>query len=332
MAYDISEFDPRNAIADIEQRKAQLGPSLEQQAHRTALKKILKASLLGLGIGGGLAAGAHAYQGFRDWMSKKDDRKDRPGGTKYLSFGKAAGIGEEVTGGLSSLATMLKRYGREAASEGGKVWRKLTDVKDEWDVPYYAAGMVGGALGGGYLGYRQLDKMLDAWRKKRLEGSVEEARKKFELALQKERAKREEKKASVETPAELLDLLSDMYLNKEGMYKDAGALSKMQNFYLLLAAMLGAGGYYFGRQFADKYNPRYKKLKALELAQKRRFKQSPVRLSFKPTHEQKKKEKSTKRLGMETKEPLPAMFEEDEESATPLKQKSAALSRLLLNG
>jgi hypothetical protein len=196
-------------------------------------------------------------------------------------WSKEAGIfgalTEPIRYGAQDVKAELARMADERFQEA------TTPTSEPKTLPWYYPAMAATVPTAFTSGYRQADTDADAAVKAQMAEKVEAARQDFEKALEHEyRLSRQRKEAAapVATPGELIDGLAQIHLIKES----AGELNTAAGMYLALATLLGMGSYQVGKNWAEKNDPRYQRVKAMKdvIRQRMRSRPLPVLVSSEP--------------------------------------------------
>ena len=183
---------------------SQKTPTSEEESRRNALKWIAIAGAGGAGLGvllRTLRAGREAV-GRRRLLEEADPYAGMPGREITIPLPKFSepkeAMAKSAVGMLlpaAIAAATIPTAARAAGSDIGGMWdaakggvsrgveHLFSSTGSPWDSPWFLPAAIGAGLGAGYLGYSQLDKVLEKVRKNRSTRHVEEAKQEFEDAL-----------------------------------------------------------------------------------------------------------------------------------------------------
>lgn len=176
-------------------------PTAAEESKRKALKWIAIAGLGSLGVGALLRALRSSASGpTRSITDKSDPYAGMPGREITIPLphmAKKSGVEKEAAIALPAavIAAAAPSAARAVGSSVGGLWERakggvsrgvehlFAPTGSPFDSPWFLPAALAAGLGGGYLGYSQLDKLLEKRRKSRMTRQIEEAKKEFEDAL-----------------------------------------------------------------------------------------------------------------------------------------------------
>lgn len=283
----ISEWEKR--IANQQSRLGQVVPSSSEEATLKAIDslKALKERAYGLGYTLRSMYQQHGLDDVMKNISQEDGSREMLIDLPALKQGswveermwsKEAGVLKALTDPLRYAAQDAKAEMSRVADENLAEGTRTTS--DPSTLPWYYPSMALTAPISFSEGYQRATSESNTQRKSEMAARVEAARQEFESALSGEYQQSRNKIASM---GELLDGLAQTHLEK----KAEGEINTATGMYLALASLLGLGSYQVGKNWAEKQDPRYQKVKAMGelLRQRARSKPMPVLVSSKPLDE-----------------------------------------------
>lgn len=222
---------------------------------------------------------------------------------------KEAALFPWLAGAALAAPSIARTAGGHISDVAGRTWEKTKDISEKaWkpsgraiDSPWFLPAAALGTAAAGYLGYRGLDKLLDALRARRERRSLAGAKKEFEQSLKVQRQQAElaggagVKYSSV---GEFVDILAEAHASGEladqvATLAKSGAIDPTQSDrkwwhgsagaaaggYLALLAVLGSAALGTGYTFAKGREERRKKHEAARDFLRRRSAAEPPRVT-----------------------------------------------------
>lgn len=204
----VSPASMMQQLTDLQQRASQVPPAsaalgalsqkvptASEESKRKALKWIAIAGLGSLGVGALLRALRSGTAGTTQSITDDADPYAGMPGREitiplpHMAKKSAVAIPAAV------IAAAAPSAARAAGSSVGGLWERLKGGVGEgvehlfaptgspFDNPWFLPAALAAGLGGGYVGYSQLDKLLEKRRKSRMQRQIEAAKQEFEDAL-----------------------------------------------------------------------------------------------------------------------------------------------------
>jgi len=288
-------------------RRLSSGRAVLQNQHRTMTQELRHAALVhgdtsGAVLPGGLADARMPNTAGPElkWLARHHatDVDGRYEALNDLMASQARG--QKILGGAAAAGGAAGGYqlGKSAGFFGGDA------ATTKSGIPWYGPAMLLGGLGGLGVGWKGMDALIDARRKKEMEGELETARSQFHDALMSQYAKPVEihpelmgksKAAADATMAEVGRALDDLWeKTSAALAAEEAAPTTKAAFDLSNAAGQAAGGYGMyaalsgllaGSLVYDKINKRSRRSvldAALKKRQRRRFNQQPTEIYAQP--------------------------------------------------
>jgi len=286
--------EPATGPEDIARMEAPLArggfnlPSARSETLRSALKWLTIAGGTALTAGVALrllrASGEAARR--RNIINELGPYAGMPGREIHVPIAvkhgavKKAALVPWLAGAALTAPSVVRAAGGHISDVAGRAWEKTKDISDKaWapsgravDAPWFLPAAALGTAAAGYLGYRGLDKLLDALRKKRTSRSIAGAKKEFERALTIQRqqaALAGDAGVKYSSVGEFVDMLAEAHVSGELAEQvitlaKAGAIDPTQSDrkwwhgsagaaaggYLALLAVLGSAALGTGYSFA----------------------------------------------------------------------------------
>jgi hypothetical protein len=220
------------------------------------------------------------------------------GSDKMLAdVASARRLGQQVGAGTIGLGTGAVGYGAHKALGGGNKEAKVSDIFEDIrssvreglsgavesrHLPWFLPAMSVGTPLAGYAGYKVVDSLMDAARKREIGDALASAKADFESALRAQ-YQSAQKSASL---AQSVDGLAHMHVSgaladqMDSMEKMGfeGELGTASGVYLTLAALSAMLGHYAGKKIVERRDPARARHKALESTMRMRQLERPPSL------------------------------------------------------
>ena len=180
---------------------SKVAPTAEQESRRNALKWLAVTGAGAVGVGAILRAlkAGHERRRRERFIEDIDPYAGMPGREITIPLPHMAKTSSAKEAGILvpalAAAAAAPAAARAAGSGVGNIWERLkggtrrgvshlfASTGSPWDEPWFLPAAIVAGLGGGYLGYSKLDKLLEARREARSGRETAKARKEFEEAL-----------------------------------------------------------------------------------------------------------------------------------------------------